>query len=411
MIWTWKMIRKEAATMLAVARRKRQGAGAPTSVTVADKSSTRPPNAEFVENPWPTGRWRSDFRRRLLAWYRRTARDLPWRRNRDPYRVWLSEIMLQQTQVATVEAYFERFVAELPTVAALAAAPEDTVLRLWEGLGYYRRARQLHRAAKIVVAEHSGSFPSDPAMVRTLPGIGRYTAGAILSIAFDASQPILEANTVRLLSRLLAMRDDPTLAISQKRLWLAAEAILPASGAGELNQALMEVGSQVCRPRKPDCGGCPVFELCPTGKAGLTEQIPPPKRKPQWTDVRAAAVIVRRRGRVLLVRRGEKERWSGLWDFPRYELDGASAKEPDAELAARILADTGIAIGPLQKVATLRHGVTRFRITLECYEAEEQRTAKTKKRGGTVEIRWASAAELVDCPLNSTGRKLAKMAF
>ena len=209
--------------------------------------------------------------------------------------------MLQQTQVATVRAYFERFMATLPTLAALAAAEEDQVLRLWEGLGYYRRARQLHRAAKNVVAEHAGRFPRDPAAVRRLPGIGRYTAGAILSIAFDAAEPILEANTVRLLSRLLALRGDPSRAAEQQVLWEAAESLLPRRGAGTFNQALMELGSRVCQPRNPDCPRCPVAMLCPTHHAGLQDRIPARRRKPATEAVREAAVIVRRRGRVLLV--------------------------------------------------------------------------------------------------------------
>jgi A/G-specific adenine glycosylase len=371
------------------------------------------------EGSWPPGRWRSEFRRRLLAWYRRHARDLPWRHTRDPYHVWVSEIMLQQTQVATVEAYFRRFVAALPTIATLAAAPEDVVLRLWEGLGYYRRARQLRRAAQILVAEHEGCFPQDPILVRELPGIGRYTAGAILSIAFDAGEPILEANTVRLLSRLLALRDDPTRAAAQRILWRAAQALLPRRGTGEFNQALMELGSQVCRPRQPDCPNCPVARLCPTGLAGLADKIPPPRRKPLWEEVREAAVIVRRRGRVLLVRRGESERWAGLWDFPRFATilrDHAASLEVaelPSDLATRVLAQTGVAIDRPQQIATLRHGVTRFRITLECFAAEALPVNRPVGRTCTrkVEMCWVTAAELADYPLSSTGRKLAHLAF
>ncbi len=364
------------------------------------------PQAMALEEVWPGGRWRGEFRRRLRSWYRRSARDLPWRRTRDPYQVWVSEIMLQQTQVATVEAYFQRFVAALPTIASLAAAREDVVLRLWEGLGYYRRARQMHRAARLLVAEHGGVFPNDPPVVRGLPGIGRYTAGAILSIAFDAREPILEANTVRLLSRLLALRGDPTRASSQRLLWHAAQEILPRRGAGEFNQALMELGSQVCRPRNPDCPSCPAGRLCPTGLAGLAAEIPPPRRKPVWEDVRAAAVIVRRRGRVLLVRRGERERRAGLWDFPRFEIQGES------DIVARVLAETGVAIERLRPLATLRHGVTRFRITLDCFAAAALPGRRQSRLGSAkkVETRWASLAQLADFPLNSTGRKLAQLA-
>jgi A/G-specific adenine glycosylase len=359
------------------------------------------------EMPWPDGPWRRDLRRRLSAWYRRNARDLPWRKNGDPYRVWVSEIMLQQTQVATVRGYFERFMAALPTIDALAAAEEDSVLRLWEGLGYYRRARQLHRAAKIVVAEHGGRFPSDPQHVRQLPGIGRYTAGAILSIAFDLPHPILEANTIRLLSRLLAYRGSTHSTAGQQLLWHAAQTLLPARGAGTFNQAQMELGSQVCRPRDPDCPHCPLVRLCPTFRDSLQSKIPAPRPKPQIEAVREAAVVIRRRGKILLIRRGAHERWAGLWDFPRVVCDSPDASPTPAELTAKIRAATGVAADNFQLRTTLRHGVTRFRITLECYEARAAGPGMRKKPAP--EMRWITLSELPEYPLNTTGRKLARL--
>jgi A/G-specific adenine glycosylase len=356
--------------------------------------------------PWPAGSWRRDLRRRLLVWYRRNARDLPWRRSGDPYRIWVSEIMLQQTQVATVRGYFERFIAALPTIDALAAAEEDSVLRLWEGLGYYRRARQLHRAAKIVVAEHAGRFPSDAEHVRRLPGIGRYTAGAILSIAFDAPEPILEANTIRLLSRLLAYAGDTHSTAGQRLLWSAAQTLLPMREAGAFNQALMELGSQVCRPRDPDCLHCPLSALCPTFRESLQQQIPAARPKPQIEVVREAAIVVRRRGRILLIRRAAHERWAGLWDFPRVPCDSPEISPTSAELVAKVHAATGVKIADLQLLTTLRHGVTRFRITLECYEARASGTATRRKP--RVETQWIKPADLPDYPLSSTGRRLAR---
>ncbi len=212
---------------------------------------------------WPDVMWKARFRRRLMTWFRRSARDLPWRSTRDPYAVWISEIMLQQTQVVTVVGYFERFLAAFPTVVDLAAADEQQVLRLWEGLGYYRRARQLHAAAKIIVAEHQGRFPRDPQQIRDLPGIGRYTAGAIASIAWDAREPILEANTLRVFSRLLGYRGDPTQSRGQQLLWDFSASVLPAKEIGLFNQALMELGSEVCTPRSPLCDRCPVGASVP----------------------------------------------------------------------------------------------------------------------------------------------------
>jgi A/G-specific adenine glycosylase len=332
---------------------------------------------------------------------------LAWRRDRDPYRVWVSEIMLQQTPVVTVEPYFERFMAAFPTIRALAAAEEDAVLRLWEGLGYYRRARQLHRAAKIIAAEHGGQFPDEPEAVRRLPGIGRYTAGAILSIAFDRPVPILEANTVRLLSRLLAYRGDTGRADAQRLLWHASETLLPARGAGRFNQALMELGSQVCRPREPDCPKCPVIDLCPTHRDGLQALVPARRRKPLTEYVCEAAVVIAWRGRVLLVRRGEGERWAGLWEFPRITCDRADVPPTAAELIAKIHSCTGIAIQHPRRLSTLRHGVTRFRITLECFEAD---AAEVPRRCRTAaEQKWVRPVELADYPLSSTGRKLARL--
>ena len=180
----------------------------------------------------PDAAWMAQFRRRILAWFRGNARDLPWRRTRDPYAIWVSEIMLQQTQVVTVIGYFERFLAAFPTIADLAAADEQQVLRLWEGLGYYRRARQLHAAARVIVAEHQGRFPREPQQIRALPGIGRYTAGAIASIGWDAREPILEANTIRVFSRLLAYRGDPQKNAGQQLLWEFAAGCCPRGTPG-----------------------------------------------------------------------------------------------------------------------------------------------------------------------------------
>src|SRR5262245_39075723 len=278
--------------------------------------------------------WLRAARQRLIAWYRRHARELSWRGTRDPYAVWVSEIMLQQTQVVTVERYYPRFLEAFPTISALAAAREDHVLRLWEGLGYYRRARQLHAAAKKIVAEHAGEFPTDAEQVRQLPGIGRYTAGAILSIAFDRREPILEANTIRLLSRLLAYRGDPTSSAGQNLLWQLAEALLPKKDCGHFNQALMELGSLVCTPREPKCDTCPLNSLCPTNREGLQNVIPMPKRQPVMEDLHEVAVVITWHGKVLLRKCTEGERWAGLWDFPRFGVqagDGVTVSQQVVE--------------------------------------------------------------------------------
>ena len=364
--------------------------------------------------PSPTSAWKRRLARRLLDWFDRHARPLPWRATRDPYRIWLSEVMLQQTQVTTVIGYYLRFIKALPSIAALAAADEQQVLKLWEGLGYYRRARQLHAAARHICEHHGGAFPTQREAVHQLPGVGRYTAGAVLSIAFDAREPILEANSMRVLSRLLAFRDDPRGAAGQRHLWQAAEGLLPRRRPGAFNQALMELGSEVCTPREPKCHDCPLAQFCPTSRGGLQSVIPVPARKPSVQAIHQAALILRRPdGRILLVRRGPGERWPGMWDFPRFDLDDDSPPRiAFLQQQATALGRGRVRLG--QRVLTLRHVVTRFRITLDCYVAQvraperstESMTTRRSKRSPTT--KWFRPAEMEPLPMNVTGRKIAR---
>jgi A/G-specific adenine glycosylase len=348
---------------------------------------------------------RAAFRRRLVGWYRERARDLAWRKTRDPYRIWLSEIMLQQTTVAMAAPYFERFTAAFPTVQDLAAASEQTILRMWEGLGYYRRARNLHAAAKRVAAEYGGSFPSDIAALMKLPGIGRYTAGAIASFAFDVPAPIVETNTQRVLTRLIAYRGDPASTEGQRLIWNAAEALVPRQGAGRFNYALMELGAIVCKPALPLCDQCPVQGHCAAFQSGLQNELPrlAPRVKP--TPVREAAVVVRRNGHVLLRQRSKGERWESMWDFPRFELASEGPLFVRDELIAKVREQTGVRIEPGCLLKTIKHGVTRFRITLDCYEAQPAggRVRCTRERP----VRWTPIAELPALPLSVSGRKIA----
>ncbi|NOZ40251.1 MAG: A/G-specific adenine glycosylase [Planctomycetes bacterium] len=353
-----------------------------------------------------TPQWKQSFRRRLLTWYAKHARDLPWRKSSNPYRVWVSEVMLQQTQVETVKAYFQRFMKAFPTVKKLAVADEQEVLRLWEGLGYYRRARGLHAAAQQIVDEHGGRFPRDVATLQTLPGIGRYTAGAIVSIAFDERAPILEANTIRLFARLIGYREAPTKSAGQKVLWQTAEEVLPRKKIANFNQALMELGSLVCKPSNPLCEECPVASLCVANETGAQESIPLSTKKVNFTDVNEAAVVVYKKGKVLLRQCGENERWAGLWDFPRFALDSEGPLFVHDELVAKVQEQTGVTIKPGGLLKTIKHGVTRYRITLDCYEANYT-SGKLKRTVGKT-LRWCAMKELRDLPLSSTGRKIAK---
>lgn len=353
---------------------------------------------------FPNSAWKQQARRRLVAWYGQHARDLPWRRTRELYPIWVSEVMLQQTQVVTVVEYFERFLDRFPDVRALAAAPEDEVLRAWEGLGYYRRARSLHQAAQLIVSQYAGEFPRDEAILRQLPGIGRYTAGAILSVGLDARLPILEANTVRLLSRLLAYRRDVSTSEALGLLWGFAEALLPTTRTGVFNQALMELGSQICTPRDPRCAACPLMSLCPTHAQGLHGSIPAPKPATRYESVSEAAVVVHRGQRVLIRRCQTQERWAGLWDFPRFALPVTRGPQLRRTLAENTRALTGLDVDPAERLAVIRHGVTRFRITLYCYQAQYLRG-----KLGRGELRWVTRPELAQIPLSTTGRKISRL--
>ncbi|QDV69678.1 A/G-specific adenine glycosylase [Rosistilla carotiformis] len=309
--------------------------------------------------------------------------------------------MLQQTQVATVIPYFERFTARFPSVATLAAAPEQEVLRHWEGLGYYRRARQMHAAAQKVVEIHDSEFPETFADVLALPGIGRYTAGAILSISRDQRLPVVEANTLRLYSRLIGLRTPPTHAASQRVLWEFAESILPRRGSGQLNQAAMELGSLVCTPREPTCKTCPLAAGCTARELGLQETIPGKVKKIQYEARREVAVVVRSGSRFLVRQCQPGERWSGLWDFPRCEVPGDA--DPTLVAIDHLRDAFGLSIEPPERLATIKHGVTKYRITLDVLNAEAVGTPSPAK---DTAIQWQTRAHIGKLPLSTTGRKI-----
>jgi A/G-specific adenine glycosylase len=344
------------------------------------------------------------LRRQLLPWFRKNHRSLPWRETRDPYRIWVSEVMLQQTTVAAVVPYFQRFIAEFPTVSALASASESDVLKLWQGLGYYRRARHLHAAAQQLAARFGDDLPNDAEVWEELPGVGRYIRGAVLSQAFDRREPIVEANTLRVLSRLFAYRGDPRSGAGQRWCWHAAEAILPRKHCGDFNQAMMELGAIVCTPEQPKCETCPVRTACLARRENLTAQIPPKKAARELEAVREVSVVVRDGPRVLLVQipPGAK-RWAMMWEFPRGEA------QPGEELhaaAERILkSTTGLRATIGAEVATVRHGVTRFAITLTAIEATKLNSNINLHH--YLQSKWLLPAELADHALSTPQRKIA----
>jgi len=367
--------------------------------------------------------WLKRFRCNLRRWYEAHARDLPWRRSSDAYHVWLSEIMLQQTTVTAVVPYFERFIARFPTVDDLAAASEEDVLLFWEGLGYYSRARNIHKTAQTLVARYNSRLPEEVDKLEQLPGIGRYTAGAIASIAFEARAPIVEANTLRLYSRLLGYRGDPRSREGQTLLWDFAGRILPRKRSGQFNQALMELGSRVCTPSEPDCPHCPVRSCCTALAENAQHSIPLPKSRPKVTYTTEASIAVRKNGAYLLRRCGSDERWSGMWDFPRFRLDElappttqkhaannghrlkAMAKKTRCRLEESVLAATGVETSVNALVTEIEHSVTRYRIRLLCYGAVHTAGSLQPNR----ELSWVSPDEFRNLPLSVTGRKFADL--
>jgi A/G-specific adenine glycosylase len=358
---------------------------------------TRPARPSEPDPPPP------ELASQLLRWFDAHRRDLPWRHDRDPYRIWVSEGMLQQTTVAAVVPYFGRFLAAFPTVAALAAADEQQVLKLWEGLGYYRRARHLHAAARTLVNDHGGSLPDDPAVWAALPGVGRYILGAVLSQAFDRKLPIVEANSLRVLARLFGYRGDPREGAGKAWVWSAAERVLPDSRVGDFNQALMELGALVCTPAKPDCDRCPLAALCKARQGGEQESIPPPKKLTAVTAVSEVGIVVRRGAKVLLCRRRpDADRWQNMWEVPHAARNADETVPAAAVRVAKAL--TGLDVEPGEVVLALTHGVTRYRISLVCVEAVA--AAGEFVPGFYAEARWLTPAELADYPVSSPQRKL-----
>lgn len=308
------------------------------------------------------------IQRALLAWYTANARDLPWRRTRDPYAIWISEIMLQQTRIPTAIPYYERFLKRLPTVRRLARARLDTVLKLWEGLGYYTRARNLHRAAREIVSRFGGQMPESKDDLLALPGVGRYTAGAIASIAFDQREPLVDGNVERVLCRLFRIRGNPKDAAIRKKIWSHAEELLPEEQVGHFNQALMELGSEVCTPRAPHCMDCPLHKLCEAKQHNEQDRLPArPAGRPVPSHTVVVAVIYRN-GRILIDKRRPEGLLGGLWEFPGGKVrPGESLK---AALRREIREELDIEIEPRRKIATVDHAYTHFRVRIHAFECK-----------------------------------------
>ncbi|MFY9269710.1 MAG: A/G-specific adenine glycosylase [Candidatus Manganitrophaceae bacterium] len=360
----------------------------------------------MTETPIPQDRFHL-FTRNLLKWYRTHGRDLPWRRTSDPYAVWISEIMLQQTQVATVLPYYDRFLLNFPTVLDLATAPLDQVLKMWEGLGYYARARHLHRAAGEVVARFGGLFPSRFEEILSLPGIGRSTAGAIATIAFGRRYPILDGNVKRVLCRYFCIEDDPKKKAVEERLWNFAERLLPKEGTkegtGEYTQAIMDLGATLCSPVAPGCTVCPVKKGCEAFATGIQESLPVREKGKTIPKRDYVAGLLLYNERVLIRRRPEKGLWGGLWEFPGGRVDPNREEKGFAGRMRGILKkEIPWPVERWTPLGGITHTLTHFKMTLHLFSGE------IEKGGGEdrSDLRWVPIKKLADYPFSSAHQKV-----
>lgn len=332
----------------------------------------------------------------LLAWFQIHKRDLPWR-GASPYGVWVSEIMLQQTQVVTVIPFYLRFIERFPTASALAEAPIEEVLRYWAGLGYYARARNLHRAAQIVAEKFGGEVPSSPAEIESLPGIGRYTAGAILSIAYSVPRPIVDANVIRVLSRVFGVAGDPKSSANQAILWGLAERLVPQENPGDFNQGLMELGALVCEPVEPRCDACPLLAFCASGNSPDPTALPEIPAGKASVSVTHVSVLVRNaEGAFLLVQRPLQGLWGGLWEFPRVVLRTGETPQEAALRAGREAAGCSLSLS--KQLAKIKHSVTHHRITLYGFLASPLEDVSAEAPSPAT---WAQVRDLASYPLSA----------
>ncbi|HNY49383.1 MAG TPA: A/G-specific adenine glycosylase [Smithella sp.] len=345
--------------------------------------------------------------RKLTSWYRRNQRSLPWRKTGDPYRIWISEIMLQQTQVDTVIPYYHRFLKAFPSVSRLAYAPLQDVLKVWENLGYYSRARNLHAAAKVIVEKFSGQIPDNFEDIKSLPGIGQYTAGAISSIAYGQNIPAVDGNVRRILCRLFAIRKPIDDAKAHKQLQTLAASLVPVKHPGDFNQALMDLGATICKAKNPDCSRCPVADLCQARLRDLQNVLPITRKTPSVPHRQAAAAVIRNaKGMLLVVQRPASGLLASLWKLPGGFVE--ADQDLKESLKRNVKDELGIYIRPGEHLASVNHIYTHFRLTLHAYECRFLKG--TPKPLGCQNWQWASLADLKKLPLSKIDRMIVRQA-
>lgn len=343
------------------------------------------------------------LQRKLLDWYKSNCRQLPWRRSSDPYLVWISEVMLQQTQVQTVIPYFLRFIKAYPTITDLAFADIRHLLKAWAGLGYYSRPRNLQKTARLLVKKHGGSFPKNYDQVIGLPGVGRYTAAAVLSIAFDQLYVALDGNAIRVLTRVFRLKGDPAKAALQKILIATGQKLLPNKGVGEFNQALMELGATICSPRSPSCFLCPWQSDCGARKAGIQELFPEKGKRLAIRLIQQAAAVICHRGRILIRQRTQTRLLQDMWEFPGGEFNRANLSR---SLVNQVKRELGLTICLVAPLTAIKHTITNRRITLEVYRAFPQLPIPThlRKQGA----RWIFLNHADRYPLTAAASRIVE---
>jgi A/G-specific adenine glycosylase len=344
----------------------------------------------------------------VLGWYARHKRDLPWRKTRDPYHIWISEVMLQQTRVDTVVPYYHRFLSSFGNVQALASASVDEVLKAWENMGYYARARNLRAAAKQIVERFGGEIPSTWDQLIDLPGIGAYTAGAILSMAFGQSVPAVDGNVKRVLSRVFAIKQPLSQSTTQKRIMDLARRIVPKKDTGSFNQAMMDIGSEICTPKEPSCKVCPIRTSCQACKNGLQDKLPVTRKRPPLPHKHLTAALLKdKRGRLLIVQRPGHGLLGGLWKFPGGQQD---SDEPLGScVQKRVRKELGIRIKVGKSIGSIKHAYTHFRITLHAFNCIHQ--SGNPKALGCADWRWVRPGQLGTFAFSKADREIMKAAL
>jgi len=361
--------------------------------------SLRKSSLLYVEVSNPKRRW---LQSQLLAWYYPNQRQLPWRGIRDPYKVWISEVMLQQTQVKSVIPYYEKFLKVFPSFPALAKTKDDKLLKCWAGLGYYSRARNLRKAARVILTKHEGKFPETLEAVHALPGIGRYTASAILSICFGEPLAVLDGNVMRVLARAFKIHANINDGNVRRQLWQLAQDLLDSDNPGDFNQALMELGATVCTPRQPKCSECPWEKKCLAKKADVHEQLPEKGKRQSLRRSFHATVVLEHRGKYLLVRRSGKGQLEGFWEFPGLDLRSVQAES--AAIKKHFQKEYNLRLSGLRHITQIRHSITTRRITVDVFRGQigEGYSLPEPEK----DARWVRPAELRHYPFSSATMRI-----